>query len=118
MKIMNADKNSFFFPSSSLKNSFVTEAMKRFFASNKKKTIQFFDLPRMEIYFNDILAVYEEMVETPRGIRKIFNHNRKIPDDFLHALNYAVFTGYKLNNNPILSMATANGDLLEDEEAY
>jgi hypothetical protein len=36
-----SDINCFFFPSSSLKNSFVTGAMKRFFALNKKKIIQF-----------------------------------------------------------------------------
>ena len=39
--IKMSDINCFFFSSSSLKNSYVTKAMKRFFALNKKKIIQF-----------------------------------------------------------------------------
>ena len=37
-----SDKNCFFFPSSLLKNNYIAKAMKRFFAANKKKIIQFF----------------------------------------------------------------------------
>ena len=36
-----SDVNCFFFPFPSLKNNFVTTAMKRFFASDKKKIFQF-----------------------------------------------------------------------------
>jgi hypothetical protein len=39
--IKMSDINCFFFSSSSLKNSSITMAMKRFFASNKKKIFQF-----------------------------------------------------------------------------
>jgi len=43
-----SDINCFFFPSSSLKNSFVATAMKKFFNSNKKKII---DLGRTSFQF-------------------------------------------------------------------
>ena len=43
-----SDINCFFFPFPSLKNNFVTTAMKRFFASDKKKI---FDLGRTSFQF-------------------------------------------------------------------
>ena len=57
-----SDKNCFFFPSSSLKNGFVTKAMKRFFASNKKKIFQFF-YQSFQYVFGIKLILYLRSIE-------------------------------------------------------
>lgn len=83
------------------------------FMAMKQRLIEFPPVEWMKdnMFYEDILSVYEEIIESQRGIYKVFAHNRKNPDDFLHALNFAVFAGYSDMNHPVTRMAT-NHDLL------
>lgn len=59
------------------------------FMALKKKEIIFKKTENVEIeIFPDILAVYEDTIESRTGQLKVFSHPADVPDDFIHALNF------------------------------
>lgn len=53
-------------------------------------------------FFDDILSIYEGVREGPTGKNKYYDRNPKLPDDFAHALNYALITAKLLTKGTIL----------------
>lgn len=94
-----------------------TTSLNNLFIAMKTKKIEFFDQERMETFYPDILSIHEELVETPRGLHKVFNHNKNIPDDFTHALNFAMFTAYRVNDDPLTHMSTGH-TYTDDEDEF
>jgi len=95
-----------------------TSSLNLLFMALKTKHIQLLpqDFMIENRFYDDILAVHEELIDTPRGIHKVFNkQSKKITDDFLHALNFAVMTGYKIIDHPVTKMLT-NYNLEELDE--
>ena len=75
-----------------------TEAINILFIDLKREYIKF---PKdITPYFDDILAVYEEILESGN---KVFRHSRNDPDDFLHSLNYANIAAKKLSGIVLVS---------------
>ena len=65
-------------------------------------------------FYADFLSIYEEVVESTRGLYKVFTHNKSDPDDIAHALNFCMFAAYVDQNNDITKMATNHDFILDD----
>ena len=65
-------------------------SLSNLFMEIKEGKVLFPKTEKIEMVFSDILAEYEEITEGPYGISKVFRHSPTRPDDFLHALNFAI----------------------------
>lgn len=83
------------------------------YSINRSKTlsIMFRDLnmkkvtfpPNYRDFFNDILSIYEEIRPSIHGEHRVFDHAPNNPDDFAHALNFALITAKLLTSPSIFS---------------
>lgn len=85
-----------------------TLSLNLLFMAMKRKKVQFYDEQRFATYFDDILSIFQEMSESPTGLKMYFNHDKTRPDDFVHSLNFAMLTAYKLIDHHYINMTTAN----------
>ena len=69
-----------------------TETLNLLFYELKDQKILFPNVDKIQEVFDDILAEYEEIQDTPYGTSKVFRHPPEVPDDYLHALNFAYTT--------------------------
>ena len=65
-------------------------------------------------FYKDFLSLYEEIVESTRGLYKVFAHNKTDPDDMAHALNFCMFAGYVDRDHDFVRMATNHDFVLDD----
>ena len=91
-----------------------TISLNLMFMAIKQGQVQFPPESFMDLFYPDFMTIYEEIVESRRGISKVFTRNPKIPDDVVHALNFCMFTAYKYYDHEYTRMAT-NHDFLVDE---
>jgi len=86
------------------------------FMAIKQRQIEFPPEPYMGIdgfdFYSDFLSLYEEVVESTRGMYKVFTHNKVDPDDTAHALNFCLFAAYVDRGDDIIRMATNHDFLL------
>lgn len=91
------------------------ESLNNLFFEIKEGKFVFPKCDNIREYFNDILAEFEEISEGPFSTKKIFKHHPQIPDDFLHATNFAQITSKRMAN---ILMIDDNKFVSEDEENY
>lgn len=82
--------------------------MSLLFTALNKNHITFPKYEEFEDFFNDVLSVCEEVRESPFGIKKFYNRNPEIPDDFIHALNFAIITAR------LLTLDTVYNSIIKD----
>ena len=86
------------------------------FMAIKQRQIEFPPEPFMGVdgfnFYADFLSLYEEVVESTRGMYKVFTHNKVDPDDTAHALNFCLFAAYVDRGDDIIRMATNHDFLL------
>jgi hypothetical protein len=73
-----------------------TMSLNQLLFNMKDGEIQFPKHPKIDQVFSDILAEREEIREGVYTINKVFVHNPDVPDDFLHAINFAQITSKRL----------------------
>ena len=83
------------------------------YSTNRSKTlsIMFRDLnmrkisfpPNYREFFNDILNIYEEIRPSIHGEHRVYDHAPCNPDDFAHALNFALITAKLLTSPSIFN---------------
>lgn len=93
-----------------------TTSLNLMFMAIKQKLVEFpnFEWMKANEFYKDFLALYEEIVESTRGISKVFKHNPKDPDDGAHALNFCMFAAYVDQGHEVINMATNHDYLLDD----
>jgi hypothetical protein len=79
-----------------------TKTLGLLFNDLAKKNITFPNFSEIKQYFDDILSEYEEIREGPNQMNKFYGRDPNIPDDFLHALNFAVLTARIITRGSIL----------------
>jgi len=85
-----------------------TASLNVLFFNMKRGALQ---LPKYDVaepFIEDIMSVYEEVVDNQGGTVKVFLHTPDVPDDFVHAVNFGWVGLRRLVNDPIL--ASEEGD--------
>ena len=72
------------------------KSLNNLFFEMKDGKILFPKTNRIQEVFSDILAEFEEVREGPTGISKIYSHPPEIPDDYLHAINFAIIVSKRM----------------------
>lgn len=80
-----------------------TESLNMLFLELKKGNVKFQEDAGLKEVFDDILAEYEEIIESGSGARKQFTHSPEIPDDYLHALNFAYITAKRASGQLLIN---------------
>jgi hypothetical protein len=62
-----------------------------------------------ENVFDDILSIYE--IVNSHG-HKLYEHNKSVPDDFLHAMNFALITAKLANHDTIFCSYLDEGEIV------
>lgn len=65
-------------------------------------------------FYKDFLVIYEEVVESTRGLSKVFTKDKKAADDGAHALNFCMFAAHVDQGHEVIEMATNHDFLLDD----
>lgn len=93
-----------------------TTSLNLLFMAIKQMQVEFPPIPwmRENAIYDDFMSVYEEIVETSRGLSKIFTHNKKDPDDAVHALNFCMFAALLDRDDDLTKLATNHDFLMDD----
>lgn len=110
--ILNYNKNKGFFTLDK------TTSLNLMFMAIKQKQVEFpperFMGEHGKNFYPDFLSIYEEIVESTRGLYKVFTHNKTDPDDMAHALNFCMFAAYTDMGHELTRMATNHDFLMDD----
>jgi hypothetical protein len=95
-----------------------TTSLNLMFMAIKQRQVQF-PLERWmgidgKNFYADFLSIYEEIVESTRGLYKVFTHNKTDPDDMAHAMNFCMFAAYVDKDHEVTRMATNHDFLMDD----